>query len=43
MIRESAAGRDLIAQGLDGDLDESIRLDAVDLVPVAREGRITLA
>jgi 2-phosphosulfolactate phosphatase len=43
MIRESAAGRDLIAQGLDADLDESIRLDAVDLVPVAREGRITLA
>lgn len=43
MIRESAAGRDLIEQGLEADLDESIRLDAVDLVPVAREGRITLA
>lgn len=43
MIRDSAAGRDLIGQGLEADLDESIRLDAVDLVPVAREGRITLA
>jgi len=43
MIRESAAGRALVEQGMEEDLDASIRLDAVDLVPVAREGRVTPA
>ncbi|MEZ4653611.1 MAG: 2-phosphosulfolactate phosphatase [Candidatus Eisenbacteria bacterium] len=43
MIRESAAGRALLEQGLDADLEEAIRLGAVDMVPVAREGRITAA